>query len=182
MLDAKNTKQYLEKFGKTVVDKSKKNLPQSQELKKSIDYDVPTATMKSIDLDFYMEDYGEFQDRGVQGADPNANPGKYHGKNRAPFSPFKFGTGSAPKKQFKLAINGWLIRKGIAPRDKNGKFISRKSLSFLIRRSIYLSGIEPKKFFSDPFEQEYKLLPNRVTEAYALDVENFMDFTLNKAG
>jgi hypothetical protein len=184
MLDAKNTKQYLEKFGKTVVDKSKKNLPQSQELKKSIDYDVPTATMKSIDLDFYMEDYGEFQDRGVQGADPSALPeySKYHGVNRAPNSPFKFGTGTAPKKQFKLAINGWLIRKGIAPRDKNGKFIPRATMAFWIRRSIYLAGIKPKKFFSDPFEQEYKLLPNKVTEAYALDVENFMDFTLNKAG
>lgn len=180
MLDPKQTRKALEKFGKTVVTKSKSNLKGTGDLKKSIQYDVPTATAKSIDLDFLMEDYGIFQDFGVQGANPSDPKGKHGGKNRAPMSPFKFGTGTAPKKRFKLAINGWLIRKGIAPRDKNGKFIERKTLAFLIRRSIYLHGIEPKKFFTTPFEKAYKRLPNEVVEAYALDVENFMDFTLNK--
>jgi hypothetical protein len=180
-LDPKYTQKALKDFGEEVVKISKSKLKGNGDLKKSIDYDLQVGK-RSFDLDFEMEDYGIFQDYGVQGADPSANPGKYKGVNRAPFSPFKFGTGTAPKKQFKLAINGWMIRKGIAPRAKDGKFTTRKQIAFLIRRSIYLSGIAPKKFFSDPFEQQYKKLPNKVVEAYGLDIENFMDFTLNKAG
>lgn len=180
-IDPKHTKKALKKFGDDVVKISRSRLKDSKNLKKSIAYDL-SVSKHSFDMDFEMEDYGVFQDWGVQGADPSANPGKYKGVNRAPNSPFKFGTGSAPKNQFKLAINGWMIRKGIAPRGKDGKFTTRKQIAFLIRRSIYLSGIAPKKFFSDPFEERYKKLPQSVVEAYGLDLENFMDFTLNKAG
>lgn len=183
MLDPKSTNRELRNFAEGVVKISKYNLKNDGELKKSIDYKLQTGR-SSFDLDFEMEDYGIFQDYGVQGADPNALPqgAKHYGKNKAPFSPFRFGTGTAPKGQFKLAINGWLVRKGIAPRGKGGQFTSRKTLAFLIRRDIYLSGIKPKKFFSDPFEQQFQKLPNQITEAYALDIENFLDFTLNKAG
>jgi hypothetical protein len=182
-LDPKYTQKALKDFGEEVVKISKSKLKGNGDLKKSIDYDLQVGK-RSFDLDFEMEEYGVFQDWGVQGAAPEKLPekSKWHGINRAPHSHFKFGTGTAPKNQFKLAINGWMIRKGIAPRSKDGKFTSRKTMAFFIRRTIYLAGITPKKFFSDPFEQQYKKLPNKVVEAYGLDIENFMDFTLNKAG
>lgn len=183
MLDKKNTERRLKDFAEGVVKISRDNLKDDGDLRRSIAYMLQTGK-RSFDLDFEMEDYGIFQDFGVQGAGPNDLPkgAKNYGKNKAPFSPFKFGTGTAPKKQFKSAINGWMIQKGIAPREKNGQFTSRKSIAFMIRRDIYLSGIRPKKFFTDPFEDEFRKLPLDVTEAYALDLEDFMDFTLNKAG
>ena len=46
----------------------------------------------------------------------------------------------------------WGIRRGIAPRDKQGRFISRKSLNYLLARSIYNKGISATMFFTKPFE------------------------------
>ena len=69
------------------------------------------------------------------------------------------------------AFDKWVIRKGIAPRDKKGKFIKRKSLNFLIARSIFEKGIKPTLFFTKPFEKFYKRLPNQLVEKYGLDME-----------
>jgi hypothetical protein len=44
------------------------------------------------------------------------------------------------------------IKSGIAPRDKNRKIYKRKSLNFLIARSIYKKGIRATMFFTKPFE------------------------------
>jgi hypothetical protein len=174
MLKPDKTEAQLKEFAEDVFKESRRRLQgnsDSRTLSKSLDYEVNPKTASFTKLGMSMEDYGIFQDLGVRGKESSA---------KAPDSPFRFGTGTAPKKQFKLAINGWLIRKGIAPRDKNGKFIPRASLAFLIRRSIYNTGLRPKRFFTDPFEDHYKQLPNKLTEAYAIDVENFMEVSLNK--
>ena len=47
-------------------------------------------------------------------------------------------------------LDKWIVRKGIAPRDKQGKFLSRKSISFLIARSIFKKGIQGLSFFQKP--------------------------------
>ena len=52
-------------------------------------------------------------------------------------------------------LDKWTVRKGIAPRDKSGKFMSRKTLKFLMARSIYLSGIRPTMFFTKPFDRGF---------------------------
>ncbi len=174
MLKPDKTEAKLKEFAEDLLQESRKRLAKSNDsstLSKSLDFKVNPKTEELTRLSMYMEDYGIFQDLGVKGKESSA---------KAPNSPFQFGTGTAPKKQFKLRINGWLIRKGIAPRDKNGRFIPRASLAFLIRRSIYNTGLRPKGFFSDPFEERYKRLPDILTEAYAVDVENFMEVSLNK--
>jgi hypothetical protein len=116
-----------------------------------------------------MEDYGTFQDLGVRGAKSSA---------KAPQSPYRFGTGSAPKGMFKTAINAWVIRKGIAPRQ-NGKFASRSQMIFNIRRSIFNTGLRPSFFFRDAFEVGFKGLDSTIIEAYGLDVETFLKFSLD---
>jgi len=35
-------------------------------------------------------------------------------------------------------------------------------------------------FFTKPFERAFRKLPDQVIEAYGLDVEEFLKFTLNK--
>ena len=76
-------------------------------------------------------------------------------------------------------MDKWIVKKGIAPRDKDGKFISRKSLQFMIARSIYNNGIKPSLFFTKPFEKAFKGLSNDLIKAYKLDVEQLMKNTIN---
>ena len=76
-------------------------------------------------------------------------------------------------------MDKWIVKKGIAPRDKNGKFISRKSLQFMIARSIFNNGIKPSLFFTKPFEKAFKNLSSELVTAYKLDIEDLIDKTIN---
>jgi hypothetical protein len=159
-------------FTEYVVGKSKANLNRLKKnttgnLNKSIKgyYKV---SKNSFQITFEMEDYGEFQDLGVKGVKSS---------RKAPNSPFKMGTGSAPKGLFKTAINAWVVRKGIAPRDK-GKFTDRKQLNYLIRKSIYETGLKTTNFFTEPFETAFKRLPNEIIEAYGLDIESLLQTSI----
>ena len=163
-----NLENALDLFTEYVVGKSKANLNRLKKnttgnLNKSIKgyYKV---SKNSFQISFEMEDYGEFQDLGVQGSKSS---------KKAPNSPFKMGTGSAPKGLFKTAINAWVVRKGIAPRDK-GKFTDRKQLNYLIRKSIYETGLRTTNFFTEPFETAFKRLPDEIIEAYGLDIESLL--------
>jgi hypothetical protein len=52
-------------------------------------------------------------------------------------------------------------------------------MSYIISNSIFEKGIKPSLFFTKPFEKAFKNLPNELVEAYGLDVEDFLAFTLN---
>ena len=47
-------------------------------------------------------------------------------------------------------LDKWIVKKGIAPRDEKGRFKSRKSISFLIARSIKIKGLQGISFFQKP--------------------------------
>jgi len=164
-----NLDKALSLFSKYVVDKSKSNLNRlkknaSGNLNKSIKGEYKVSK-NSFQLSFEMEDYGTFQDLGVKGSKSS---------KKAPNSPYKMGTGSAPKGIFKTAINAWVVRKGIAPRDAQGRFIDRKLLNYRIRKSIYETGLRTTNFFTEPFETAFKRLPDEVIEAYGLDIESLL--------
>jgi hypothetical protein len=56
--------------------------------------------------------------------------------------------------------------------------MSRKTLKFLMARSIYMSGIKPSLFFTKPFEAAFKRLPDDLIEKFGLDAEKlFMNTT-----
>ena len=57
--------------------------------------------------------------------------------------------------------------------------MSYKSMSYIISKSIFEKGIKPSLFFTKPFEKAFERLPNELIEAYGLDVEDFLAFTLN---
>jgi len=165
----------LNKFGKRVVKESKANLNKynrkdTKKLQKSISYDLD-INKNSFSLAFIMEDYGSFVDKGVRGKKTSS---------KAPRSPFKFGTGSGKKGGLTKSIATWIKRKGIKGRGKDGRFITDKSLTFLISRSIYQHGIKPSLFFTKPFEKYFTGLPDELVEAYGLEIEDFLDHTLNE--
>jgi hypothetical protein len=146
----------LERFRDYVVSQSRRNLSRlhknsSKKLYNSIKGNVKTMP-NSISIEFAMEDYGVFQDAGVSGTKKKYN------------TPYSYKSKMPPVKAF----DKWLVRKGIAPREK-GKFASRKSLAFLIARSVFRNGIKPSLFFTKPFEDAYKRLPEDLVEKYGLD-------------
>lgn len=164
---------YLNEFGKSVVkqsrtrlSKSKKN--DSKKLYNSLSYDL-NVSKNSFSLSFNMEDYGTFIDKGVKGVSSSA---------KAPNSPYKFGTGTGKKGGLTNGIDKWVTRKRIQFQDrKSGRFMSYKSTAFLIRNSIWNKGLETTNFFSKPFENAFKKLPDIIIEKFGLDLDDFLDFT-----
>lgn len=175
MLDREQTNAALQKFAKYVVTQAKanitrKNLKTSGELYNSLKYEFEDGK-NSFFLNFYMEDYGVFQDLGVRGASGGA---------AAPNSPFRFGTGSGKKGGLTKAMKQWVRTKGIKFRDlETGQFMSYDNTAFLIARAIYQRGIYATGFFSKPFEAGFERLPDEVVEAYGIDLEDFLQYSLN---
>tara|TARA_R110002153_G_scaffold30414_3_gene93282 strand:- start:713 stop:1267 length:555 start_codon:yes stop_codon:yes gene_type:complete len=175
-MDFLKTNEVLNKFGKYVVQQSKSNLTRDNKgggsLYDSIKYTLDTEKDIFI-LDFLMEPYGEFVDKGVKGKDPNALPkgSIWSGIQKAPTSPYKFG--AMKSKGLRKAINKWTITKGLTgTRDKKtGRFLPRKSMQYLITRSIYLSGIKASMFFTKPFEKAFQRLTPEITNSFILDIE-----------
>ena len=162
-----NVKDELNRFAKYVISQSRANLTRgkknsSKDLYNSLDSEVKVSK-NSFELSFLMEEYGVFQDKGVSGVKK-----KYS-------TPYAYTTKMPPPSK----MDKWIVKKGIAPRDKNGKFISRKSLQFMIARSIFNNGIKPSLFFTKPFEKAFKNLNKDLVEAYKLDVEQLMKNTIN---
>ena len=167
MLADKALQEELNKFAKYVIQQSRSNLSKSdknvsKELYNSLGYNVEVTT-KGAELGFSMEQYGEFQDKGVRGKSSSA---------KAPNSPFRFGSGTGKKGGLTNSINKWVKRRGIQFKDrKSGRFLSYQSTAFLISRSIYQKGIKPSLFFTKPFVAAFKRLPDELLEAYSIGLE-----------
>ena len=162
-----NVKEELNRFAKYVISQSRANLTRgkknsSKDLYNSLDSEVKVSK-NSFELSFLMEEYGVYQDKGVSGVKKKYN------------TPYSYTTKMPPPSK----MDKWIVKKGIAPRDKSGKFISRKSLQFMIARSIFNNGIKPSLFFTKPFEKAFKGLSKDLIEAYKLDVEQLMKNTIN---
>ena len=160
-----NFKKALEDFRDKVVEESKKNLRKEGKGGGQLENDLKGGEVKvtniSLQFEIEMPYYGVFQDKGVSGVKKKYNT-PYSYKQKMP----------PPSK-----LDKWTVRKGIAPRDEKGRFLSRKSLQFLIARSIFYNGIKPSLFFTKPFEKYAKELPKELEQAFALDTEAFLEFT-----
>jgi hypothetical protein len=111
-----------------------------------------------------MEEYGYYQDQGVSG------------KKQKYGTPFSFKSKMPPASAF----SQWVIRKGIkGTRDKKGRFVPRKSLQYLIARSVFNKGIKPSLFFTAPFERAYDKLKVDLPKELAEDTDNSFKFLFN---
>jgi hypothetical protein len=159
-------KKQLEKFKNAVIKESRNNLKNMRKdtfgkLSKSLRGQVKVSK-NSFEFDFMMEEYGIYQDKGVSGTKKKYN------------TPHKYTNKMMPTK----ALDKWIVKKGLAPRNEKGQLMSRKSLKFAIARKIYINGIKPSLFFTKPFQKYYKKLPNQLIEKYGLDLDKFMEFSL----
>ena len=167
-MDKEQTYLALQKFQQYVVRESRSNLKKMKKNSSGKLYNSIKGNVKvnknSFELDFDMLPYGQFQDKGVSGVKK-----KYD-------TPFTYRDKMPPSRVF----DKWMIKRGIAPRNKEGQFQTRKGLAYAIARSIYFNGIKPSLFFTKPFEKAYKKLAPELVESFGLDVELFMEFTLPK--
>ena len=163
-------KNELERFGKYVKQQakselSKKNHRDTSALYNGISYQVGEVK-DGFELLFDFGDankYWEFVDKGVKGKTSS---------ERAPNSPFKFGTGSGKSGGLTSGINGWVARKRIQFQDrKTGRFLSYKATAFLITRSIWHKGLKTTNFFTTPFERAFLRLPDEIYSTYSLELE-----------
>ena len=168
MLDKSEVQKQLDKFKAYVISESRKNLTNlkknsSKKLYNSLRGEAK-AMPNSFSMDFFMEDYGHFQDKGVSGVVK-----KYD-------TPYNYTTKMPPTR----SLDKWIVRRGIAPRGKNGKFVSRQGLKFAIARSIFKNGIKPSLFFTKPFEAAYKRLPSELVDKFGLDALELFDMTIQQ--
>jgi hypothetical protein len=176
MLEKENLQKALDRFKNHVIKESKSNLTKLKKNSSKKLYNSIKGTVKvnenSFEMDFTMEDYGQFQDKGVSGK-----------ITKYPNTPYNYKSKMPPPK----ALDKWIVRKGIAPRQ-NGKFTGRtidavgfkKSIQFLIARKIFLHGIKPTLFFTKPFEKAYKNLPNELVKDFGLDVDKLFNFSIKQ--
>ena len=154
-----NVQKFLNEFKDHIIREAKAKAPTSSgNLKNNITGYVKESA-NSIQITFEMPEYGFFQDQGVSGKKKKYN------------TEFSYTDKMPPPNK----LDKWIVRKGIAPRKEGGQFASRKSLQFLIARSIYMNGIKPSLFFTKPFEAAFKKLPNELVEKYGLGMEELLD-------
>jgi hypothetical protein len=166
-----NVEDELNAFRKHVITEARKNLTRNKKNASKTLYNEMSSFLKvsknSFELSFGFgkaEEYAAFQDQGVSGKKKKYN------------TPFSYKSKMPPSDVFEA----WIKRKGIKGRDNRGRFITNKSLSYLIARSVFNNGIKPSLFFTRPFELAYKRLGDDVINAFGLDIDDFLAFTLKK--
>ena len=175
MNNLKNTYDVVKKFKDYVIQQSKSNLTKgrknvSKDLYNSIKGEIVQQDNYAI-VGFRMNEYGQYQDQGVRGKASSI---------KAPNSPFKFGSGRGKSGGLTNSIEKWVKQRRIQFRDrKTGKFMSYKSTSYLITRSIYMTGLKPSLFFTKPFQAGMKkYIDTDLAKAFMADVDTIIDYNL----
>jgi hypothetical protein len=168
------TEKVFKRFGDIVIKNARNQLKRKNDTYKlynSLDYEMHVnkpqtkGLMPSFEFSFLWEDYGKYIDEGVRGAGgvrkstskfkPTNNKGKLW-KIYAKKSRFSFKNIKPSANHFK----GWATRKGISP--------------YAVREAVYHQGIKTTHFFSRPFNDAFKYLPDEIVEAYGDDLEQFL--------
>ena len=175
-MDTKNLENYLKSFGQNVVKDSKALLKKdkgSTALGKSIRFKVE-ETKSGFSTKFYMDDYGEFLDKGVSGNKKKQSYKDSKGKTQS--SPGKGFTTKGPPIDI---LSKWIKRKGIKPkglgrgRSKDtGQFVS--GFAYLISRKIKREGIKSLSFFQKPLGLWYDKLQDDFLKVLKLDIETYL--------
>jgi hypothetical protein len=171
----KNLNGVLKEYAKYVIQQAKTNLTKDVNeygknkgggnLYNSLSYDILIENEDFL-VDFLMEDYGQFVDKGVKGKTST------YPETQAALSQFQYGSGTGPKGGLTKGIREWVNKKKFQFRDKKGRFMSYETMTYLIARSIYNKGLKANLFFTKPFEKGLERLPQQLYEAFVTDVDS----------
>jgi len=174
-MDTKNLERFLRSFGGQVVKDARAELKKAKgdtALGNSIRFEV-TADEQGFTTKFFMEDYGEYLDKGVSGNKKQQSYINTEGKSVK--SPYKYTTKGPPID----ILSKWIKRKGIKPKGlgrgrdkKTGQFLS--GFAYLISRKIKREGIKSLSFFQKPLGLEYKNLKEGFLNELKLDIQSYI--------
>ncbi len=167
-----NVQAELNAFAKYVISQSRANLTRgkkndTKELWDSLKYDL-NVSKNSFGLEFLMEEYGIYQDRGVKGTRKGKSLDNFSYKQSSNVVGFEHKTQTFAK---------WAKRRGIQFRNRKGRFVSHKQTGFMLAQIIKKNGIKPSMFFTKPFNKAFKNLDKDIVSAFRLDVERFIKTT-----
>ncbi len=170
----KNLSKFLNSFGKQVVNRAKAGIGRKKRdgktrLAQSIKFNV---IQKGLDftVEFSMLDYGTYVDKGVSGTKVKRTFVNYRGKRIN--TPYSYRPTAGHSQPPSSALDKWVVRKGIAPRDEKGRFMSRKTITFLIARSIGFKGIQGIAFFQKPLKLGLKEFGPKILKIIKQDIVN----------
>ena len=164
---------YLNSFGKQVVNRAKGNLQKAKGGGTALENSIVFSLIEKgedLTVRFTMASYGKFVDKGVSGTEVTRSFKDYKGETLK--SPFGYKKAKGHSQPPTKALDKWIVKKGIAPRDKEGKFMSRKSIKFLIARSIGKKGIQGLSFFQKPLMLGMKQFGGKFGAAIKEDILN----------
>lgn len=160
-------KAQLVKFQKYVIQQARANLSKQKKNYTKSTYNSlksEIVTDKGFTLvNFMMNDYGYYQDEGV------------NGKLKKYGSRFSYKDKMPPIKP----LAEWAKSKNIRLRDQAGKYKkgNYNTIGFLISRSIFNKGIKPSLFFTKPYEAGYKrFIQNDLLLGVDQEIEILLDF------
>lgn len=167
MLKFDNLKQALNEFGDKVVQDAKSNLKSrdkvaSGKLYESMKNNGAKVSKRSFELNVNMAYYGAFVDQGVSGVQKKYN------------TPYSYTNKMPPPSAF----DSWIVKRGIAPRNEKGQFLTRKSIQFAMSNHIFNYGIKPSYFLTDAVKSNFKILPEMVEKSFGLDAQKALEFMI----
>jgi len=171
-MKTENIERYLNSFGKQVVNRSKGNLQRSGKggkLEESISFKV-IESKDGFTVQFFMSSYGQYVDKGVSGTKTKRTFKNY--KSKVIKSPYAYRNAKGHSQPPSSALDKWVVKKGIAPRDAKGRFIKRKTLTFLVARSIGRKGIQGISFFQKPLGLALKQFGSQLLGSVKEDIIN----------
>lgn len=148
--------------------KEKKNATGA--LSRSVKFKVSDKSDEGIiefGISFGDNDYWEYVEKGVQG---------FLSSDKAPESPFKFGSGTGEAGGLRNSISDWVEVRGIEGwTTAAGNLMTKKQIVYVISRSIYLYGIEPTNYINPPFEAITAKFEPEIMNAFTEDVGDIIE-------
>tara|TARA_R100001440_G_scaffold53897_1_gene73705 strand:+ start:3687 stop:4262 length:576 start_codon:yes stop_codon:yes gene_type:complete len=170
-------------FGQKLVNLSAGNLQRRGKgggnLESSLKYSI-NVNNDVYTLDFIMEDYGAFVDKGVSGAGGKIKTGKHAGtydginqyknwKSEVLNTPFRFGSGRSSGSIYK-GIGSFIRKKGLQPRNELGQFQTTVGLKIAMVKVLWTKGIKGISFFQNALRVTYKNFQNQFAKEFNLSV------------
>lgn len=180
-----HTTKALHEIGKDWVKAARRELDKHDKnatggLRKSLEHYIGVRGSYNFYVGLKGADHAKIVEWGVQGAGPYIPPKNPSGKstkkyeNRAPKSPFKFGSGKS-KGSIYEGIRNWLGVKKFQFRDDRGRFMSYDQMTYPITRNVWQYGIEPTPYLSAPIDKLLRKANSAIGIAFAKDIANFLD-------
>lgn len=183
-IEYKAVEKYLKSYGKFIVRQAKKIIKKkkkqaSGKLINSLKFKIKKQRGK-FSFEFLMADHGKFINSGVTGLGKGILPPNSKAKNVRPNRTFIDVDGRRKRSPYRFksknvkrgVLDKWIVRRGIAPRDENGKFISRKGLAFIIGRAIKAKGIQGISFYSQPISFSRNKFKKEMMDKFGEDILN----------